>query len=179
MAGPRPAGLTGRPAPEEHLPYFARYIEQVDGDRLLDALRPRPLAEFLRGADPALAASAYAPGKWTLAAVGQHVIDTERIFSTRALRIARGDTTPLPGFEQDGFAASAPDRPLAALADELDAVRAATLALFASVPDDALLRIGTASGGPLSTRAAGWIIAGHERHHARIVRERYLTAPES
>ncbi len=166
--------MIGRPAAAEHLPYYGRYVEQVEGDDLMVALRRSPLAALLREADPARATFAYAPGKWTLAGVGQHVIDTERIFAYRALRIARGDATPLPGFDQDAVAATAPQRPLADLADEVDAVRAATVALFASLPAEALTRVGTASGGPLSARAAGWIIAGHEQHHARIVRERYL-----
>ena len=168
--------MTGRPGPGEHPPYFARYVEQVGGEDLLEALGAVPLAALLREADPALAGHAYAPGKWTLAAVGQHVIDTERIFAARALRVARGDATPLPGFDQDAYAGAAPDRPLASLADELGAVRAATVALFGSLAEADLLRLGTASGGPLSARAAGWIVTGHERHHARIVRERYLNA---
>ena len=169
--------MIGRPAACERAPYFGRYIDQVEGDSLLDALRPSPLVALLRDADPALAGHAYAPGKWTLAGVAQHVTDTERIFAARALRVARGDRTPLPGFDHDVFAAAAPDRPLAALADELGAVRAATVALFESLTDEALRRVGTSSGGPLSARAAGWIVAGHERHHLAVVRERYLPGP--
>ncbi|MEM1116943.1 MAG: DinB family protein [Bacteroidota bacterium] len=167
--------MTGRPAASEYAPYFGRYIDLVPGDDLLGALRlGAGTAALLRSADPEAAAYAYAPGKWTLAQSLQHVIDTERIFGARALRIARGDTTPLPGFDQDAFAEDTPNRSLADLADEFEAVRASTLALFASLGPEAAARMGTSSGGPLSARAAGWIIAGHEWHHDVVTRERYL-----
>lgn len=165
--------MTGRPTADESLPYFSRYIDLVDGDDLGVALRQPGVAALVRTLDPALAGHTYAPGKWTLAQSVQHVIDTERLFAGRALRIARGDQTPLPGFDQDAFAATTASRPLADLADELDRVRATTLDLFASLSPEALARIGTASGGPLSTRAAGWIIAGHDRHHVGVT-QRYL-----
>ena len=164
----------GQPGPGEHHPFYAPYVAAVPQDRLVDALAASPLAELLRGCPPDLAGHAYAPGKWTLATVAQHVIDTERIFSTRALRIARGDATPLPGFDQDPYAEAAPDRSLADLADELDAVRASTRALFASLSPESLDRATEVSGAGMSARAAGWITVGHEIHHTRIVRERYL-----
>ena len=170
--------MTGRPEAGEHDPYFGRYVGLADGDDLGEALRHPELAALVRSLDPALGAHRYAPGKWTLAGVVQHTIDTERIFAVRALRIARGDGTPLPGFDEVALGDVMPqDRPLAALADELERVRASTLDLFASLPEADLLRVGTVSGRALSARAAGWIIAGHERHHARIVRERYLGEP--
>ena len=166
--------MTGRPEPNEYAPFYAGYVAAAPGDDLTDALRARGLAALAREAEPALASHAYAPGKWTLAQVVQHVIDTERIFSNRLLRIARGDRTPLPGFDQDPYVAAATPRPLAALADEFDRLRASTLDLVGSLTDADLARVGTASGHALSARAAGWIIAGHERHHLGIVRERYL-----
>ena len=109
-----------------------------------------------------------------MAQVVQHVVDTERIFQARLLRIARGDQTPLPGFDQDPYVAAAARRPLAPLADELDRLRASTLDLVTSLSDADLRRTGTASGSALSARAAAWIIAGHERHHLAVLRERYL-----
>ncbi len=166
--------MTGRPEAGEHAAFYAGYVACAAGADLGDALDAPGLAALARRLDPSLADRRYAPDKWTLAGVVQHVIDTERIFATRALRIARGDPTPLPGFDQGPYADAAPDRPLAVLADELDRLRASTLDLFASLPADALLRVGVASGHPLSARAAGWILVGHERHHLGIVRERYL-----
>ncbi len=162
-----------RPSASESAPFYERYINQVEGDDLEAALLRPGLSVLVRDIAPVLTDHAYEPGKWTLGQSIQHVIDTERIFAGRALRIARGDVTPLPGFDQDAFAAATSSRPLADLADEFDRVRATTLDLFLSFDLDALDRIGTSSGGPLSTRAAGWIIAGHERHHIEVT-DRYL-----
>ncbi|WP_412063358.1 DinB family protein [Rubrivirga sp. IMCC45206] len=166
--------MIGRPEACEHGRYYDRYVALVSGTDLLAALATSETAALTRAADPALTRHAYAPGKWTFAGVVQHVIDTERVFTYRALRIARGDATPLPGYDQDLFAAHAPDRPLAALADELDRLRASTRDLLAALAPDALARIGSASDQPLSARAAGWISAGHDLHHAAILRARYL-----
>lgn len=169
----RPA--SGRPDASEHAPFYAGYVAAAEGDDLVAALSRPGLAALAREADPALAGHAYAPGKWTVAEVVQHVIDTERIFQARVLRIARGDATPLPGFDQDPYVAAAAPRPLAALAGELDRLRASTLDVVGSLTDADLLRTGTASGARLSARAAAWIVAGHERHHLDVLRERYLT----
>ena len=166
--------MTGRPGPGEYAAYYGGYIAAVPGDDLAGALRAVELATLARESDPALAGHAYSPGKWTVAEVVQHVVDTERVFSSRLLRIARGDETPLPGFDQDPYVAAAPARPLAALADELCRLRASTLDLVTSLSAADLARVGTASGNPLSARAAAWIIAGHERHHLGVVRKRYL-----
>ena len=165
---------TGRPGADEYAPFYAGYVAAAEGDGLADALRQPGLAALARTLDPALATHAYAPGKWTVAQVVQHVVDTERIFQARLLRIARGDQTPLPGFDQDPYVAAAAPRPLAPLADELDRLRASTLDLVTSLSDADLRRTGTASGSALSARAAAWIIAGHERHHLAVLRERYL-----
>ena len=178
LAGAGPAGTAasgaGRPDPSEYAPFYAGYVAAVEGESLLAALRQSGLAAAVRGFDPALAGHAYAPGTWTVAQVVQHVIDTERVFQNRVLRIARGDATPLPGFDQDPYVAAAAPRPLAALADELDRLRASTVDLIGSLTDADLARVGTASGAPLSARAAAWVIAGHERHHLGVLRERYL-----
>ena len=176
----RPA--SGRPDSAEYAPFYAGYVAAVEGEDLLAALRRPGLAALARDLDPALATHAYAPGKWTVAEVVQHVVDTERVFQTRVLRIARGDRTPLPGFDQDPYAAAARARPLADLAGELDRLRASTVDLVGSLTSEDLARVGTvtpsgtapASGAPMSARAAAWVIAGHERHHAGVLSERYL-----
>jgi len=118
----------------------------------------------------------YAPGKWTIKEMLVHIVDDERIYSYRALRFAREDPTPLPGFEQDPFAASsqANGRPVADILDEFAAVREATIALYRGLPEAALLRSGVADGKRSTVRALGYHIAGHEAHHVRILQQRYL-----
>lgn len=106
-----------------------------------------------------------------------HVIDGERIMAYRALRIARGDKTPLPGFEQDDFVAGGDwsGRTIADLADEFEAVRKSNLILFRNLTDAAWQQVGTANENPISARALAYIIAGHELYHQEILRERYLS----
>jgi uncharacterized damage-inducible protein DinB len=163
-----------RPAADEAATFYRRYIDAVpDGDvRATLAAQIDATAALVDGAD---AGHAYAPGKWTVRQVVQHLADAERIFATRLLRIARGDATPQPGFDENAYAdATAADtRPLADVADDLRAVRASTLALLGGLPADAWSRTGIVSGHPVSVRALAWIAAGHERHHAAILRERY------
>lgn len=172
-----PTLLAAAPDSSEYAPYYARYVDRVPAGDLLPALDAQLrdtltlLDEFgERGSD-----HRYAPGKWTVKEVVGHVADTERIFAYRALRIARGDATALPSFDENAFVAHAnfARRPLADLVRELEIVRQATVALFAGLDDEALVRRGTASGNPLTPRAAAYVIAGHERHHAQILRERY------
>ncbi len=166
-----------RPAAPEHAPYYAKYIALVPGGDVVGLLRAQAgeTRALLAALDDARAVARYAPGKWSVKEVLGHVADSERVFAYRALRIARGDATPLPGFEQDDYVVSGgfDRRPLADLVEELAAVRAATLALLASFDSTAWLRMGTASGHPVSVRALACIIAGHERHHVGILRDRY------
>ena len=168
--------MIGRPEAGEHGAFYDRYVALVPGDDALAALQAQgaETAALVRALDPSLVDAAPAPGKWTLGQAVQHVIDTERVFAGRALHVARGDRAPLPGFDQDAWAANAPPRPFADLAASFEIVRAATLDLFASLPAADLVRVGTASGSPLSARGAAWIIAGHERHHVAAIRELYL-----
>ena len=121
---------------------------------------------------------AYDKGKWTIKEVIQHLIDSERIFSYRALRFARMDKTDLPGFEQNDYvpASKASNRSLASLMNEFKSVRNATIDLFKSLNNEMLKSIGTANGFPFSAEAVGYITAGHCFHHADIIRERYLNA---
>ena len=122
----------------------------------------------------------YAAGKWTIKEVLVHMIDSERIFSYRALRIARNDTTPIPGFEQDDYTkyGNANDRSIDNIMEEYDAVRGATIAFFDGLSDDAFTRKGTASDYPVTVRAIAHQIVGHERHHVKILREKYLPAAQ-
>jgi uncharacterized damage-inducible protein DinB len=167
-----------RPANDEYAPFYAGYIAKVPGDDALPALaaQERETAALLAGLSEEQAAFRYAPGKWSVKQVAAHLCDAERVFAYRALRIARGDATPLAGFDENAYAAQAgaDARPLAEIASELGAVRAATLALFRGLEPATLTRRGTANNVPVSVRAAAWIIAGHERHHLGILRERYL-----
>lgn len=171
--------LITRPATDEYAPYYGTYIGKVpDGD--VRALLSSQLVETLaliRSIPESRGGHRYAPDKWSIREVLGHIVDSERIFSYRALRIGRGDATPLPGFEQNdyvpmgGFDA----RTLSDLADELAAVRQATTLLFAHFDRAALERRGTASGNPVSVRALAYIITGHERHHVGILKTRYLS----
>ena len=118
----------------------------------------------------------YADGKWTIKEIIQHVIDTERIFSYRALRISRNDITALPGFDENDYAlnTNANDRHLQSLLTELSIVRQSTLALFKSFSEEQIKRIGIASNHEISVRAIGFIIIGHQKHHQKVYKERYL-----
>jgi len=163
--------------PTEYDQYYARYIKNVDGLSIGSGLDESEvqLLEYLTSVPQERANFAYAPGKWTIAQSLQHIIDTERIFSCRALRIGRGDTVALPGYDQDDYAAIADvsGRRFQDMIDEFCAVRAATKALFKSFTEEDLLRLGTMSGGPASVRALGFIISGHVYHHAKLYREKY------
>jgi hypothetical protein len=120
---------------------------------------------------------AYADGKWTVKEVIGHCADAERVFSYRLTRIARGDQTPLAGFDENAWAATAPHRrrPIGAIVDEMIAVRRATLALMESLDESAIANSTTANNHRITGRALCWIIAGHARHHLDVLRSRYMT----
>jgi hypothetical protein len=175
--------LIGKPDETEYLPYYDRYISLVaDGDilALLGQQMDETLA-FLRSIPESQAGFRYAPDKWSIKELVGHLIDTERIFSYRALRFARNDETPLPGYEQDDYirAASFDDYPLSELADEFESVRRSTLFLFRHLGREAWSRRGIASESEVSVRALAYIIAGHELHHREILRSRYLLASQA
>jgi hypothetical protein len=167
-----------RPTPDEYAPYFGGYVGEVPPGDVLAILERQMVEtqELLRGLPASRATHRYAPGKWSIKEVVGHLSDTERIFTYRALCFCRSDRAPLPGFEEDDYVAAAgfDARPLADLARELETVRGATLSLFRGLSDEALLRRGTANGREFTVRAIAYIIAGHERHHVRVLRERYL-----
>jgi len=157
---------------------YHRYIARVPPGAILSILDQQvsDTRSLLEGLDPTAAAYRYAPGKWSVKDVVGHLSDVERVFAYRALRFARNDATPLPGFEQDDYVANSgyESRSLPSLLDELEAVRRATLALFQGLDAGALRRRGTASGGEFTVRVIPYIIAGHELHHGVVLRERYL-----
>ena len=172
-----------QPQPTEYAPYYEKYIALVpEGD--IVATLSRQLDDtlsFLRGLTEAQGNSRYAPGKWSIKELVGHIIDGERIFAHRALRFARNDQTPLPGFEQDDYvrAGNFDNRQLSDLTDEFEQVRRATLSLLRSFDDEAWLRRGAANDTEVSVRALAYILAGHETHHKQILRERYLGSSSS
>jgi hypothetical protein len=172
--------VTCRPQPSEYAPFYETYVSLIPGNDIVPILEAQRLQmiQLFAARSERDGNFRYAPGKWTVKEVLGHVNDAERIFSYRALRIARGDTTPLSGFEQDdyvrggGFA----NRSLADLAEEFAHVRAASVALFRSLGKDAWTLRGVASNHEVSVRAMAFIVAGHELHHRRILEERYFPA---
>ena len=168
-----------RPAAGEYAQFYAGYIaEMPDGD-LLAALERQGEETFslLSALPEQRGHHRYAPGKWSIKDIACHLADAERVFAYRALRFARGDASPLAGFDENDYvrAAGAETRPLVELAAELHAVRRSTIALLRGLPPGAAERRGTANGAEMSVRALAWVIAGHERHHIRVLHERYLT----
>ncbi|HKV24039.1 MAG TPA: DinB family protein [Candidatus Acidoferrum sp.] len=167
------------PESGEYAPYYGRYISLVPGEDIVRELESQHVQtmELLAGHTDREGDFRYAPDKWSLNQVVGHITDTERIFAYRALRIGRGDQTPIEGFEQDDYArdASFNQRSLADLAAEFSAVREATLALFRSLAEEAWSRRGIASKNEVSVRALAYIIAGHELHHRKILQERYFS----
>jgi uncharacterized damage-inducible protein DinB len=166
-----------RPAAAEHAPDFQKYVALVPDGPILAHLEERMVgtAELLQTLSEPQAMHRYAPGKWSVKEVIGHLADAERVFAYRALCVARDDQTPLPGFDEDSYAAKANTdrRPLPRIVEELRTVRAATLSLFGGFDAAAAARIGNANGIPVSVRALAWIIAGHELHHLGVLRERY------
>ena len=167
-----------RPGSGDFAPHFAKYIDLVpEGDLVAHlVIQARHFEALLGGIDEERALFRYVPGKWSIKELVGHITDTERIMAYRLLRIARGDTTPLAGFEMDDYvrAAQADARTLDDLASEFSDVRRATLSLLRSLGPEALARRGTASGNPVSAGALAHILSGHMAHHGKILEERYL-----
>jgi len=168
-----------RPDSSEYAAYYARYVQIVgDGDvRMTLQSQVEETLATLRALTPEQTFKRYAGGKWSIREVVGHIIDAERIFAYRALRFARNDRTPLHGFEQDGYIAPGrfDERPWEDLLEELEVVRRGVLLLLGGFDEAAWLRRGVASGAEITVRALAYVIAGHELHHMKIVRERYLT----
>jgi uncharacterized damage-inducible protein DinB len=167
-----------RPDSTEHAPYFGKYIALVPGDNIVETLAEQSAntQALLRGLSEEQGARRYAPEKWSIKEVIGHLIDAERIFAYRALRIARNDQTPLPGFDENSFVAHADfaARTLRDLAEEFACVRQASLHLFQHLDETAWLRRGVSNNNEISVRALAYLTAGHELHHLNIIKERYL-----
>jgi uncharacterized damage-inducible protein DinB len=169
-----------RPEATEYADYYANYIAKVPGSDVLSVLESQRLQmlQLFAGRSERDGSFRYAPGKWSVKEVLGHITDTERIFTYRALRIARGDQTSLPGFEQDDFVKNGAfgQRTLANLAEEFGLVRSASVALFRSFPEEAWPRRGVASQKEVTVRALAFMTAGHQMHHRIILEERYFPA---
>lgn len=167
-----------RPAVGDYAPHFETYIQLVQEDQvpsIIEKYAPS-IAAFYNSLPESKADYAYSNGKWTIKQVLQHVIDAERVFAYRLMRIARNDQTPLPGFDENAFARNArvAERSLQSLKDELQAVRTSTEYLLRSLNEEELQHKGTASGYPITANTFAFIIYGHLLHHQRILTERYL-----
>ncbi len=172
------APATARPGSGEYAAYYEKYVSKVPEGDVLEALERQgsETLALLRSLTEERGAHRYGPDKWSVKQLVGHVVDTERIFTYRALAIARGERQPLPGMDQDEYMAGADfdSRTLSDLADEFESVRAATLHLFRHLSPEAWARRGTASGNEVTVRALAYVIAGHEAHHVRVLKERYL-----
>jgi DinB family protein len=169
-----------RPEATEYAEFYANYVSKVSGTDLLRILESERLQmlQLFAGRTERDGNFSYAPGKWTVKEILGHITDTERIFTYRALRIGRGDKTPLPGFEQDDFVRNGgfAKRTIADLSEEFAVVRSASLALFRSFDEAAWSKRGVASQKEVTARALGFITAGHQIHHRMILEERYFPA---
>ncbi len=157
--------------------FFDRYIRLVEEDHLIHALQKHQadfdsFTEKLQQLDD----KTYAPGKWTVRDILQHIIDNERIQSYRALRFARKDTTSLPGYDEHSFGqqAAANRRSLEDLLEEFKTVRESSMRLFGSFSEEMLRQKGICFNVEISVLGIGFVIAGHPVHHIRIIEERYL-----
>ena len=168
---------SNRPEAGEFDPYYGRYIDRVPDGDIASILEQqiRTTAATLRSVPPLRGTYRYAEGKWSIGEVIGHLADAERVFSYRALRIARADATPIEGFDENAYvpAGEFDRRSLAELIADFEAVRHATVALARGFPPGAWTRIGTANHKAISVRALLYIAAGHERDHLLTLRERY------
>ena len=162
----------------EFNPYYGTYISKAEHVDIVEGLQQskKEFVDFVNSIPADKWNFAYAEGKWTIAEILQHLIDTERIFAYRALRFGRNDKTPIMGFEQDAYVpnSNANNYSKDELLEDFEAVRDASITLFKRFTDEMLLRIGEASGSTMSTRAVGYILPGHQKHHLQIINERYL-----
>lgn len=171
--------MIGKPLPGQAAPYPQTYIDLIEGNDLIDALEnTRIHTQSLYGQVAAEKENfRYVDGKWTIKELLIHLIDTERIFAYRALRFSRMDTAPLPGFDENWYAdhCQAEGRNLPDLMDEFEIVRKSSQILFRTMNTAQLDFPGLASGMVYPPRVLGWVLAGHNLHHNRILEERYLS----
>ena len=167
-----------RPEKDDFVEYFQTYIDKVEGDNFLLKMGQvhESTQRFLASIDNKMEEFRYEEGKWSIREVIGHLIDTERVFNYRALRFARGDNTDLSGFDHEKFVptSKAGGRLLKHLAEDFQAVRNSSIALFDSFDNDMLALSGTANDNKATVNALGFIIVGHELHHIQVIKQRYL-----
>ena len=167
-----------RPETNEFASYYNTYISLIEGDNVMPVLDAQSceLRTIFSSLPEEKGTFAYAPGKWTVKELLSHVIDAERIFAYRVLRISRGDETPIEGFEQEGYieTSHANSRSFAALIEEFDLQRRSNLLMLNNIDEAGSIRVGMASKNLISVRALVYVMAGHVTHHVHILRERYL-----
>ena len=168
-----------RPQPNEAASYYSQYIDLITSDEIVPAMKEQfgQTVRFLEGISEEQSLKAYAPGKWTIREVLNHVNDGERLFLSRAFWFARGFQEAMPSFDQDVAAryANANQTPWASLLEEFKTVRAATISFFELMPEEGWSRSGVASDNPVTVRAIAYIIAGHVAHHVNVLNEKYLS----
>jgi len=173
-----PALVIARPQSGEYAPYYERYISLIEDNDILATLdrQRREMVLLLSGLSEEQGDFRYAPEKWSAKQVLGHVCDTERVFAYRALRISRGDATPMEGFEQDDYVKNGPfaRHVIAEVIEDYIAVRRATISLLRSLEEAAWSRRGVANKNEVTVRALAFTIAGHEAHHRRILEEKYF-----
>jgi hypothetical protein len=166
------------PSSDEYAPYYRTYVSLLPEGDILEILEQQKneTLGILRGLSNEQAGFSYANGKWSIKEVVGHIIDTERVFAYRGLCFARGDNTPLPGFEQDDYVLGADFNsiPHELLASEFEHLRMSNIFLFSTWSEAVQTRRGTAAGNSITARAIPFILAGHERHHLNVLAERYL-----
>jgi uncharacterized damage-inducible protein DinB len=174
----QPTLVIARPQAGEYAPYYERYISLIQENDILATLdrQRRETVLLLSGLSEEQGDFRYAPDKWSAKQVLGHVCDTERVFAYRALRIARGDATPMEGFEQDDYVKNGPfaRHSIAEVIEDYIAVRRATISLLRSLEEAAWSRRGIANKNEVTVRAIAYMIAGHEVHHRRILQEKYF-----
>jgi len=170
---------TRKPGAGEFAPFYQGYIDEAPAGDVVAALEAQAdeVLGLLRPLSDAQGAHRYASGKWSVKEVVGHLCDSERVFTHRALRFARNDPVALPGFDENAWvpAGQFDKRTVGDLAEEWEAVRRASLALFRSLDDAAAAQRGVANKNPVTVRSLAWICLGHTAHHLGVLKERYLT----
>ncbi len=169
--------MIDRPADSEYAPFYRGYVALVTESDLIGVLASQgeELRRFAGGVARERETFAYGPGKWTVRQVLGHLVDAERVFGYRAFCLGRGEAASLPGFDENAYVtrSNSAQRAVADLADEFAAVRQANVVALRQIDDAGWRHVGTANGKPISTRALGFVMAGHVRHHLNVLREKY------
>ena len=168
--------MKGRPIKSDYHPYFETYVSKVEGENILQELQDTAASAFYKSIPEDAWDNRYEEGKWSIKEVLMHIMDTERIFGYRALRISRHDRTPVAGFDQDIYVPhyNVDNRSINSLLAEYHAVRENTKAMFSNFSEDQFKQVGVASDNNVSVHALAFLISGHETHHIDILKNKYL-----